>query len=166
MIMQGGRSILAKILKGARDKKVLELGLDRSPVYGYFHHLTIKEIMAKIDWLIENGYMAIEYDYRLPLLVYTPRGWNIEMDTYSDELLQGFDEMLESGASHFLMSYLKDKNRRMIWMLLDKVEATGDSKYIPLLEAWEKGDYRKVKERIRQVIDSLSKNRRDQPGMR
>ena len=156
LIMRGGRNILAKILKGSRDKKVFEVNLDRSPVYGYFSHLTIKEITQKIDWVIINGYLVIEYDYRLPLLVYTPKGWKIEMDTYSNELLQGFNKMLEGGAKHFLMIYLKDKSRELIWMLLDKVEATGDSKYIPLLESWRKVDYKKVRQRINRVIDSLS----------
>jgi hypothetical protein len=155
LIMRGGRNILAKILKGSRDKKVLEVNLDRSPVYGYFSHLTIKEITQKIDWVIINGYLVIEYDYRLPLLVYPPKGWKIEMDTYSDELLRGFNKMLEGGTKHFLMIYLKDKNRELIWMLLDKVEATGDSKYIPLLESWRKVDYKKVRQRINRVIDSL-----------
>jgi len=159
LIMRGGRNLLAKILKGSRDKKVFELNLDRSPVYGYFHHLTVKEITQKIDWVIVDDYLTIEYDYRLPLLVYMPKGWKIEMDTYSDELLQGFNEMLEGGAKHFLMIYLKDKNRELIWMLLDKVEATGDSKYIPLLESWEKVDYKKVRQRINKVIDSLTDKR-------
>ncbi|MEA1970631.1 MAG: RQC-minor-1 family DNA-binding protein [Thermodesulfobacteriota bacterium] len=155
LIMRGGRNLLAKILKGSRDKKIFDLNLDRNPVYGYFHHLTIKEITQKIDWVIIDGYLTIEYDYRLPLLVYKPKGWKIEMDTYSDELLQGFDDMLEGGTKHFLMIYLKDKNRELIWMLLDKVETTGDSKYIPLLESWKKVDYRKVRQRINRVIDSL-----------
>jgi hypothetical protein len=35
LIMSGGRSLLAKVLKGSRAKKVLGLGLDASPVYGY-----------------------------------------------------------------------------------------------------------------------------------
>jgi len=54
------------------------------------------------------------------------------------------------------MSYLKDRNRGMIMLLLDKVEATGDPKYIPLLEAWQQIDYKKVRQRIRQVVNHLS----------
>ena len=41
-----------------------------------------------------NGYLRIEYDYRLPLLVYTGKGWEIEKDIFSDELLQGFDRLI------------------------------------------------------------------------
>ncbi|MFB9276358.1 RQC domain-containing protein [Cohnella cellulosilytica] len=37
---QAGRSMLAKILKGSRDKKLLALGLDNNPAYGYFRSLT------------------------------------------------------------------------------------------------------------------------------
>ena len=32
LIVTGGRSMLAKILKGSKDKKVLEHGLDQCPV--------------------------------------------------------------------------------------------------------------------------------------
>ncbi len=155
LIMQGGRSLLAKILKGSRAKRVLELGLDRSPVYGYYAHLPLKNILARIDWVIVNGYLAIEYDYRLPLLHDTEWGWAIERETYADELLRGFDEMLATNSKPYDMFYLKDRSRDMIMLLLDKVEETGNKKYIPLLEAWAEIDYKKVRQRIGQVIRSL-----------
>ena len=101
--------MLAKILKGSRDKDVLHRGHDKCPVYGFFENISIEEITAKIDWIILNGFLRIEYDYRLPLLVYTPEGWEIEKDTYSDELLYGFDELLDSGHTSFNMLYLKDQ---------------------------------------------------------
>jgi hypothetical protein len=34
LIGTGGRNLLSKVLKGSREKKVLELGLDASPAYG------------------------------------------------------------------------------------------------------------------------------------
>lgn len=156
LIMKGGRSLLAKILKGSRDKKVLERKLDESPVYGLYKHLTTEQVMARIDSVILQGYLGLEYDYRLPLLVYTGKGWEIERDTYSDELLQGFDEMLDSDARPFNMRYLQDRNREVILALLDKIQASGDRRYIPILEAWEKIDYKKVRKRIRQVIGRLN----------
>ncbi len=133
--------------------------MHKSPVYGYYKQLSIEEILAKIDWVIINGYLRIEYDYRLPLLVYTGKGWEIEKDTYSDELLRGFDKMLESGCSFFNMSYLKDRNRELILMLLDKVETTGNRKYLPILESWELIDYKKVRERIGKVTAHLKQHK-------
>jgi hypothetical protein len=156
LIMRGGRTLLAKVLKGSRAKDLLNTGLNRSPVYGYYRNLPEGDILSRIDWVILNGYLAIRYDYRLPLLVYTPQGWEIEKGTFADELLRGFDEMLATGSRPFSMGYLKDKPRDLIWLLLDKVEATGDAKYIPLLDAWEHVDYKKVRQRIRQVINRLN----------
>lgn len=122
---------LAKILKGARTKDVLAQGLDASPVYGYYRDLRLDDIRARIDWVILNGFLSIEYDYRLPLLVYTDSGWEIERETYANELLQGFDQLPQRGAGPFDMTYLKDRDRGLILLLLDKVEQTGDPKYIP-----------------------------------
>jgi hypothetical protein len=155
LIMSGGRTLLAKILKGSREKRLRELGLEASPVYGVYQDLPLKEVQARIDWVILKGYLAIEYDYRLPLLVYTPRGWEIEKETFASELLVGFDQLLEQAGEEYDMTYLKDRNRGMILLLLDKVAATQELTYIPLLEAWAKIDYKKVRRRIRQVIKSL-----------
>lgn len=157
LIMTGGRNLLTKILKGSRDKKVLSLDLNQSPVYGYYHHLTLADIQARVDWTILNGYLAIEYEWSLPLLRYTPRGWEIERETFARELLSGFDALLATGQTEFDMTYLKDRSRDMILLLLDMVAETGDPKYIPLLKAWATVDYKKVQKRIRAVMRTLQK---------
>ena len=155
LIMTGGRNLLTKILKGSRDKKLLSLNLAHSPVYGYYSHLTLANIQARVDWVILQGYLAIEYEWSIPLLRYTERGWAIERETVARELLVGFDEMLASGQSEFDMAYLKDRARDMILLLLDLVEESGDPKYIPLLHAWAAADYKKVQKRIREIIPTL-----------
>ena len=156
MIAQGGRSLLVKVLKGSQAKEVLDLELNHCPVYGYYRNLSDEDVLARIDWVIINGYLRIEYDYRLPLLTYTGAGWKIAKETISDELLEGFDQLLANGQRPYDMSFLKDRNRDLIWLLLDKIEKRGDPKYIPALEDWYLIDYKKVKERIRQVITHLS----------
>ena len=154
LIGSGGRSLLVKVLRGSRMKKVLELGLDKSPVYGHFRELSDEDVLARIDWTIAEGFLGIEYDYRLPMLVYTPKGWEIERETYATELLQGFGERVANGPPYD-MAYLKDRDRGLILLLLEKVEATGDAKYVPLLRAWQKIDYKKVRQRIGQTIGHL-----------
>ena len=156
LIMRGGRSLLVKILRGSRSKDVLSQSLDSSPVYGRFQQLPAADVLARIDWLILHGYLAIEYDHRLPLLIYTERGWAIERETHAEELLGELNETLTTGREPIDMSHLKDKNRQLIWLLLDKLEASGDKRYIPLLSAWEQIDYKKVRQRIRGVIERLS----------
>lgn len=95
------------------------------------------------------------YDYRLPVLVFTDAGWEIEKETFANELLAGFDKLLTTSQPPYDMSYLKDRDRSLIWCLLDKIEASGNSKYLPLLEAWEQLDYKKVKLRIEEVMRKI-----------
>lgn len=156
LIGTGGRSLLARILKGSKDKKLLEYGLDQNPVYGFYRQLKIEDITARIDWVILNGYLAIEYDGRLPMLVYTDKGWEIERDTYSDELLEKLRSLIPSGNYAFV-NELKDRNRGMILLLLDKIKRSGERGFIPVLEAWKEIDYKKVKKAISEVIDHLKK---------
>jgi hypothetical protein len=156
LIMRGGRTLLVKILKGSRSKDVMGQDLDQSPVYGYYQGLSNEDVLARVDWVIRNGYLTIEYDRRLPLLVYTDQGWAIEKETYANELLQKFDQALAASPHPIDMTFLKDRNRSIIWLLLDRIAASGDTRYIPLLEAWERIDYKKVRQRIREVIQTLS----------
>lgn len=155
LIMQAGRSMLAKILKGSKDKKLLDLKLDDCPSYGFYRELTLEEISARVDWMIKEKYLAYEYDGKFPLLVYTQSGWLIEREIFAQELFEGFDKLLESDNTTIDMAYLKDRERTLIMLLLDKVQASGDIKYLPILNAWIKVDCKKVRSRIRQVMNIL-----------
>jgi superfamily II DNA helicase RecQ len=155
LIGSGGRSLLVKILKGSRAQEVLRLNLDQCPVYGYFRHLSSDEVLARIDRAIIDGYLKVEYDHRLPMLVFTDAGWEIEKEIFANELLAQFDEILKTSQPPYDMRYLKDRNRTLIWCLLDKVEVSGNPKYLPLLEAWAQIDYKKVKQRIKQIMRKI-----------
>ena len=147
--------LLVKVLRGSRDKKVLELKLDESPVYGYFRDLSNEEVLAKIDWLIRHEFLRYEYDGRLPVLVYAEKGWRIERVTYANGLFKTITEAVKSGDSDFDMGFLKNKNREVIFLLLEMLEVSGDARCIPLLESWERLDYKKVRQSIRRVISTL-----------
>lgn len=160
LIAVGGRSLLAKILKGSKDKKLLERKLDSCPYYGFYKDFSIEEITSKIDRVIEDGYLQIEYDYRLPLLYFTELGWEIEKETYSDELFERLREISETNDFDFIKT-LKDNNRKMIFLLLDKIQKSGDCRFLPALEYWKGVDYRKVRMRIKQVIEKIGEGRRE-----
>jgi superfamily II DNA helicase RecQ len=155
LIGQGGRTLLAKVLKGSRDKKVLEHELDQSPVYGHFKEKKIADIVEMVDWMIEHDFLDIEYFGKLPMIVYTERGWKIEANQRADEFLREWDQWIEEGRSIPDMDYLKGRNREMILLLLDKIKETGNRKYTPFLEAWEEVDYKKVRAAIRDTIASI-----------
>lgn len=155
LIMNGGRTLLARTLKGSREKKILELELDHSPAYGAFRDLTIEDITARIDWLIVNDYLGIEYDYRLPLLIYRPRGWAIERETYANELMEYVNMCLASPATKPDIGWLNNKNREVLFLLLDRIEASQNPKYLPVLKVWASDTSRKLARRIHSVMRVL-----------
>lgn len=155
LISVGGRSLLAKILKGSKDKIVLSHQLENSLVYGFYHDLTIQEIKYRIDWVIKSNYLNIYYSGRLPVLVYSDRGWEIERETYAEELLHKLKSLLETGDYSFVKE-LKDRNREMILLLIDKIKKTHNKKFIPFLYAWKENEYKKVRSAIQNAIDYLS----------
>ena len=53
----GGRSMLAKILKGSRDKKILEYKLNECPAYGYYHDMKLDDIATAEDMDTELNLM-------------------------------------------------------------------------------------------------------------
>lgn len=156
LIAVGGRSMLAKILKGSREKKVLAHGLNQCPAYGYYRALTLQDIGNRVDWMIENGYLEIEYRDRLPVLVFSEIGWAIEMETYAEELLQKLVGLLNGKDFSYVLE-LKNRNRAMILLLIEKIKMTGNARFVPLLNAWKKIEYKKVQHEIQGVIDYLMK---------
>ncbi|MDQ6422326.1 DNA helicase RecQ [Paenibacillus sp. LHD-117] len=54
-----GVTMAAKVLKGSRDKRLLEFGLDRLTTYGLMSRLPEKEIADWLYWLVAEGYMRL-----------------------------------------------------------------------------------------------------------
>lgn len=54
-----GVTMVAKVLKGSRDKKLLQLSLDELSTYGLMRHVSEKEITNWIYWLIAEGYLRL-----------------------------------------------------------------------------------------------------------
>ena len=54
-----GVTMAAKVLKGSRDKKILQFGLDRLSTYGLMREWPEKEISDWLYWLVAEGYMRM-----------------------------------------------------------------------------------------------------------
>ncbi|WP_223192938.1 RQC-minor-1 family DNA-binding protein [Paenibacillus sedimenti] len=155
IIAEGGRTLLAKILKGSKDRKLLDLGLERNPSYGFYRDLTLEQIMAKVDHMIRTGFLEIEKQGKLPMIVFSSRGWAIERERRAEEFLQEWDRGMENNIIPISMEYLKERNRGMIFLFLYKILCSGNKKYIPYLTLWERIDFKNVRAEIRNVIEAL-----------
>ncbi len=165
IVGQAGRSMLAKVLKGSRNKKLLAIGLDKSAGYGYFRSLTLDQITERVDWMILHDFFAIDYDRDMPLLVFTDRGWEIQIENMTELMLKQWETWADTVPQDLDMTYLKDLNRSMILLFLEKVARTHDARYLPLLRQWAPIDYRKVREAIGKVIDYLEQGNSESPLM-
>ena len=157
LISTGGRSMLAKILKGSKDKKILEYKLNECPAYGYYHDMKLNDISKCIDWMIKKDYLRIKYDYRLPLLVFSEKGWEIEKETFAEELYQRFCLDIKEKNARVIFE-MKDVNRQVVMLVLDKIEKDGTEEFLNSLEAWKLMEVKKVAVRIAEVENTI-KNR-------
>nr|WP_269321887.1 RQC-minor-1 family DNA-binding protein [Oceanobacillus salinisoli] len=128
------------------------MGVDKCNVYGVFKSAKMENVVAKIDWMVAYDFLDISYNGKLPMIVFTDRGWEIEANQRTEEFLREWDQWINEGRPIPDMTYLEDRNRHMILLLLEKVKETGDNKYIPYLEAWYKVDYKKVRAAIHETI--------------
>lgn len=152
LIMSGGRSLLARVLKGSKQKAVLEKELDRSPVYGAMRELSIDEITQRIDWMIREGYLAIAYDYRLPLLRYTDRGWAIERDIYADELLERVNHEIARQGGFGDLRWFTERHPQVLELVAERIGESSDPRYLPFLKHWKNMASRKVGRHVRLAI--------------
>ena len=156
LISTGGRSMLAKILKGSKDKTIFKYKLNECPAYGYYQDMKLDDISKCIDWMIKEDYLRIEYDYRLPLLVFSEKGWQIEKETFAQELYQRMCLDVEEKKARVLFE-MKEVNRQVVMCVLDKIEKEGTEEFLLYLEAWKMLEVKKVAARIAEVENKISK---------
>ena len=154
LISTGGRSMLAKILKGSKDKKIFEHKLNECPAYGYYHDMKLADIMHYIDWMIDEDYLRIEYEGRLPLLVFSDEGWAIEKETFAQELYQQFCLDVKENNPRVIHKLIK-VNRKVILRILDIIEEEGNKEFIPCLEAYKKIETKRIGRRIIEVENTI-----------
>ena len=156
LISTGGRSMLAKILKGSKDKKIFEYKLNECPAYGYYQDMKLDDISKCIDWMIKKDYLRIEYDYRLPLLVFSEKGWQIEKETFAQEIYQRMCLDVKENKARVIFE-MKEVNRQVVMRVLDKIEKEGTEEFLPYLEAWKMLEVKKVAARIAEVENKISR---------
>ncbi len=55
-----GVTVTVRLLRGSKDQRVLQLGLDKLPTYGVMRGTDRMQIRAYIDYLVEQGYLRLD----------------------------------------------------------------------------------------------------------
>jgi len=71
--------------------------------------------------MILSDYLEIIYSGHLPIIVFSDKGWEIERDQFADEILAEWKIWVKKSVTPVSMEYLKDRNREMMLLFLEKV---------------------------------------------
>jgi superfamily II DNA helicase RecQ len=151
IIGSGGRTLLAKILKGSKDKAVLSREFDKNPCYGAFSDKSIQLIINMIDRCIIDSFLKIDYEGKMPVLVFTDKGWSIEKEVYADELLEQMLDDTARGKTDFIDRMLS-VNPVCVLLALDKLGHVEESKLLDALRKWQPLAQGKVKKRLNAIL--------------
>lgn len=85
-----GVSMVASVLKGSRNKKVLQYGFDSLPTYGVMGNRTEKEIAEIINVLVSEGYLMLS-EGQYPV---------VRLQQLAAEVLKGQREVMQRVVRH------------------------------------------------------------------
>jgi hypothetical protein len=151
LIAGGGRTLLAKILRGSKEKKLISLGLETNPAYGAFSDRPAAEVANMIDRCILDGFMRIEFEGRMPVLVYTEKGWDRERELFADELYRQMVEDIEQGRRTFI-DRMVAVNPVCVLIALKRLDVTAHPNTAEALKEWLPRSEGKVKKKLRNIL--------------
>ena len=71
-----GAATIANLLTGGRQKRVIQLGLDKMPTYGIMKDVDSAQVRGMIDYLVEKGYL-LTTEGKYPVVRLTPAAWPV-----------------------------------------------------------------------------------------
>lgn len=152
---QGGKNALVLVLKGSRSKVIREKGLDRVKGYAAFKDCTAQEIKNKIGWMIENGWLNVEYRQKQPLVFQAPKGQEKIKKAETDRVFGEFDTWIRNKKTDVIPMQLKEINRDVKLNVLQKILSRKMYEYIPILHNWKTNESKRMKKKINDTIRAL-----------
>jgi superfamily II DNA helicase RecQ len=165
-VYRAGRTSVMMALRGSRTEKVRRLGLMEAKAHGYFAGKSEEDVLARIDTLIHEGWLRIERsEDGLPLLGYTPAGLE-QAKRFAAELwleeVRGQVGAVAAGGEmrlSFLMAVNPQRNHDTVERVVALVEREADARWLPLLRAWCAAETKRMRGKLRPVIERLERAR-------
>lgn len=161
-VYEAGRTAVMMALRGSRAEKVKRLGLIDNEGHGHFAGMSEDDVQARIDTLIHEGLLRIERTREgLPLPGYTDAGLEVAKGFVVERWLaevRGQVALVAAGRAltlSFLMAANPQRNHDTVLLLVDRVEREADATWLPMLRAWCAAETKRVRDRLRSVIERL-----------
>lgn len=162
VVASAGRTTMAMVLRGSRAEKVRRLGFEGCRGHGHFAGMNGDEVLARIDTVIQEGALAIEWNREgMPLLRYTEAGLEEAVGYAADEWLEELRAVVGRGAEGVGgLSFLKDvgsRNTRTALVLAERTAEAATPEWLPLLRAWREREVKRVRAVLAPVIERLER---------
>ncbi|MFA6288566.1 MAG: RQC domain-containing protein [Opitutaceae bacterium] len=161
-VYRAGRTSVMMALRGSRAQKMQRLGLVDVKGHGYFSGMSEEDVLARIDTMIHEGWLRIERNEDgLPLLGYTEAGLEkakrFAAESWLEEVRGQVGAVAGGGVLKlsFLMAVSPQRNHETVEMLVGLVEREADAGWLPLLRAWCGAETKRLRGRLRPVIERL-----------
>ncbi len=103
--------------------------------------------------MIINDYLNINYNYRLSLIVFSYKGWELYKPVYVDELYNKILIIADNSEAD-LINQLLITNREVIKILLLQIGSSKNIGAIGFLENWKENEVKKVRKMINGAINA------------
>lgn len=165
LIGRAGRTTLVLALRGSRSQRVLRYMPETIRGYGSFRGVPEAEVLARIDRLIADRILRLEYCDGFPLLDYTSHGLELAQRFAAEDWLETLRARVQPVAAGaplelpFLLSVMPDRNGDTVLLLVDLVAREADRSWIPLLRAWAAAETRRVRAQLGRLSADLEAGR-------
>ncbi len=152
---QGGKNALVLVLKGSRSKDIKEKGLDQIKDYAAFKKETVKVIKNKINWMIENGWLRVEYRQKQPLVFQSARGQERIKKVATEAIFKEFDNWIHNDKAETMALQMKEVNRDVKLNVLQKILSRKMYEYMPIMYYWKTNESKRMKKKINDTMRAL-----------
>ena len=156
MICVGGRELLVQMLKGMRSEVVLEAGAEKRKNFGALSALTLGEIEAKIDQLVQEDLLRIELYGSRSLLVHSPSGWIRVKSLWSELLWRAFERRLRARDFGGLQAEVGRLHVEVKLSVLERIAREDAARFQPLLSSWRERETRRIRRKIDEVLARIA----------
>ena len=115
-----GINLIGRTLRGSKDKRILELGLDKLSTYGLLKDRTRSEIHAMIDHLEAEGYLKSDHEFQTLQLapsavqvLYHGKPVQMKVETEPEEIVPAAAATKMAGEEAELFDVLKELRAKL-----------------------------------------------------
>ena len=152
-----GKELLVQVLKGMRSELVLESQGEKLRCFAMLAACTLGEIDAKIERMLEEDLLRVEWYGGRALLAHSPLGWERVKPLAASAIFSALTRRASNGDTSGIYAEVGRYHREVKNLVLARIDRESAQRLAPLLRVWaEREESKAVRRRIQEVLQRLS----------